>query len=92
MLKQKNFTEISILRVEKTITLAQGLIKAMHEIYSLSRRPMVLIPAVFFKQLSSIIKYPIPFLTLVFPLFLLFHTSWIFFLNPLLQTDILKCG
>lgn len=92
MLTKTKFYRTSILRVEKTITLAQGLIEAMHEIYSLSRRPMVLIPAVFFKQLSSIIKYPIPFLTLVFLLFLLFHTSWIFFLNPLLQTDILKCG
>lgn len=92
MLTKTKFYRTSILRVEKTITLAQGLIEAMHEIYSLSRRPMVLIPAVFFKQLSSIIKYPIPFLTLVFPLFLLFHTSWIFFLNPLLQTNILKCG
>ena len=92
MLTKTKFYRTSILRVEKTITLAQGLIEAMHEIYSLSRHPMVLIPAVFFKQLSSIIKYPIPFLTLVFPLFLLFHTSWIFFLNPLLQTDILKCG
>ena len=89
MLTKTKFYRTSILRVEKTITLAQGLIEAMHEIYSLSRRPMVLIPAVFFKQLSSIIKYPIPFLTLVFPLFLLFHTSWIFFVNPLLQTDIL---